>query len=52
MIKYDEKLIKNVAKDRGITISSKEAKEAHDRTIEELDDEEDYYYRLKEYFNN
>lgn len=51
-IKYNEKLIKDIARDRGIVLSSKEAKEAHENILSENTDEEEYYYMMKDYLNN
>ena len=51
-IKCDTKLIKGIAKDRGLTITNKEAKEAHLVIMDEIEDAEEYYYMMKDYFNN
>jgi hypothetical protein len=47
-IKFDEKFIKDVAKDQGITnLSTQQCRKAHNACKHAG---EDYYYRLKEYF--
>ena len=51
-MKIDTKFIKEVAKDFGHTITDSEAKYAHKIVLERLEDREDYYYDLKDYFKN
>ena len=48
----DIKFIKDVANDAGHIITDREAKHAHKTICEQLEDREDYYYDLKDYFNN
>jgi len=51
-MKIDIKFIKEVAGDFGHVISDKDAKRAHKVVLEQMEDREDYYYDLKDYFKN
>lgn len=50
-VKYDEKYIKDVAKDRGHSITPADAKKAHNYA-KKYKNGQDYYDALKDYFIN
>lgn len=50
MDEINVKFIKHMAQQAGHSISDEEAELAHKKVIEEL--EEDYYYKIADYFKN